>query len=346
MANKEQITYKDAGVDIEAGYEAVKKMRSAVKSTFNAGVLADIGGFGGLFALDKEAYEEPVLVSGTDGVGTKLRLAFLQDKHDTIGIDAVAMCVNDIVVQGAKPLFFLDYLAVGKLVPDKVADIVKGVAEGCRQAGAALVGGETAEMPGFYPVDEYDVAGFAVGVVDKKKIINGQTIKPGDQLIGIASSGVHSNGFSLVRKVLLEVAKLSLDEYNADLGKTLGEELLTPTKIYVKTVLALLERYNLKGLAHITGGGLIENVPRALPEGVQAEIKSGSWDVLPVFKLIQEKGNIPWEEMLKTFNLGIGMVLVVAPEDKDDIMRELELLGEKAYHIGEIKAGEDKIKVI
>ncbi|MGM9570630.1 MAG: phosphoribosylformylglycinamidine cyclo-ligase [bacterium] len=346
MANKEQITYKDAGVDIEAGYEAVKKMRSAVKSTFNAGVLADIGGFGGLFALDKEAYEEPVLVSGTDGVGTKLRLAFLQDKHDTIGIDAVAMCVNDIVVQGAKPLFFLDYLAVGKLVPDKVADIVKGVAEGCRQAGAALVGGETAEMPGFYPVDEYDVAGFAVGVVDKKKIINGQTIKPGDQLIGIASSGVHSNGFSLVRKVLLEVAKLSLDEYNADLGKTLGEELLTPTKIYVKTVLALLERYNLKGLAHITGGGLIENVPRALPAGVQAEIKSGSWDVLPVFKLIQEKGNIPWEEMLKTFNLGIGMVLVVAPEDKDDIMRELELLGEKAYHIGEIKAGEDKIKVI
>ena len=346
MANKEQITYKDAGVDIEAGYEAVKKMRSAVKSTFNAGVLADIGGFGGLFALDKEAYEEPVLVSGTDGVGTKLRLAFLQDKHDTIGIDAVAMCVNDIVVQGAKPLFFLDYLAVGKLVPDKVADIVKGVAEGCRQAGAALVGGETAEMPGFYPVDEYDVAGFAVGVVDKKKIINGQTIKPGDQLIGIASSGVHSNGFSLVRKVLLEVAKLPLDEYNADLGKTLGEELLTPTKIYVKTVLALLERYNLKGLAHITGGGLIENVPRALPEGVQAEIKSGSWDVLPVFKLIQEKGNIPWEEMLKTFNLGIGMVLVVAPEDKDDIMRELELLGEKAYHIGEIKAGEDKIKVI
>lgn len=346
MANKEQITYKDAGVDIEAGYEAVKKMRSAVKSTFNAGVLADIGGFGGLFALDKEAYEEPVLVSGTDGVGTKLRLAFLQDKHDTIGIDAVAMCVNDIVVQGAKPLFFLDYLAVGKLVPDKVADIVKGVAEGCRQAGAALVGGETAEMPGFYPVDEYDVAGFAVGVVDKKKIINGQTIKPGDQLIGIASSGVHSNGFSLVRKVLLEVAKLSLDEYNADLGKTLGEELLTPTKIYVKTVLALLERYNLKGLAHITGGGLIENVPRALPEGVQAEIRSGSWDVLPVFKLIQEKGNIPWEEMLKTFNLGIGMVLVVAPEDKDDIMRELELLGEKAYHIGEIKAGEDKIKVI
>lgn len=346
MANKEQITYKDAGVDIEAGYEAVKKMRSAVKSTFNAGVLADIGGFGGLFALDKEAYEEPVLVSGTDGVGTKLRLAFLQDKHDTIGIDAVAMCVNDIVVQGAKPLFFLDYLAVGKLVPDKVADIVKGVAEGCRQAGAALVGGETAEMPGFYPVDEYDVAGFAVGVVDKKKIINGQTIKPGDQLIGIASSGVHSNGFSLVRKVLLEVAKLSLDEYNADLGKTLGEELLTPTKIYVKTVLALLERYNLKGLAHITGGGLIENVPRALPEGVQAEIRSGSWDVLPVFKLIQEKGNIPWEEMLKTFNLGIGMVLVVAPEDKDDIMCELELLGEKAYHIGEIKAGEDKIKVI
>lgn len=346
MANKEQITYKDAGVDIEAGYEAVKKMRSAVKSTFNAGVLADIGGFGGLFALDKEAYEEPVLVSGTDGVGTKLRLAFLQDKHDTIGIDAVAMCVNDIVVQGAKPLFFLDYLAVGKLVPDRVADIVKGVAEGCRQAGAALIGGETAEMPGFYPVYEYDVAGFAVGVVDKKKIINGQSIKPGDQLIGIASSGLHSNGFSLVRKVLLEVAQVPLNDYNADLGKTLGEELLTPTKIYVKTVLALLERYNLKGLAHITGGGLIENVPRTLPEGVQAEIKSGSWPVLPVFKLIQEKGNIPWEEMLKTFNLGIGMVLVVASEDKDDIMSELALLGEKAYHIGEIKAGEDKIKVI
>jgi len=346
VSEKKELTYREAGVDIEAGYEAVAKMKKHVKSTFTPGVLADIGGFGGLFALNKEEYQEPVLVAGTDGVGTKLRLAFLMDKHDTIGIDAVAMCVNDIVVQGAKPLFFLDYLAVGKLVPDKVAEIVKGVAEGCRQSGCALIGGETAEMPGFYPVDEYDVAGFAVGVVEKSKIIDGSKIAVGDKLIGLASSGLHSNGFSLVRKVLLEVAECSLQEEVASLGKTLGEELLSPTRIYVKTVLSLLEEFDLKGIAHITGGGLIENVPRIIPEGKQAVIHSGSWDILPIFQLIQEKGNVPLEEMYKTFNLGVGLVIAVAQEQADAVLKKLAGLGEKAYLIGEIVQGEEKIKII
>lgn len=341
---KKEITYKDAGVDIEAGYEAVAKMKKHVKSTFTAGVLADIGGFGGLFALDKEGYEEPVLVAGTDGVGTKLKLAFLLDKHDTIGIDAVAMCVNDIVVQGAKPLFFLDYLAVGKLFPDKVADIVKGIAEGCKQSGCALIGGETAEMPGFYPVDEYDVAGFAVGVVDKKKIIDGSKIEEGDKLIGLASSGVHSNGFSLVRKVL-EVADCQLNQSVEQLEKTIGEELLTPTRIYVKTVLALLEKFNLQGIAHITGGGLLENVPRIIPAGKQALITAGSWEIPPIFTFLQEKGNLAWEEMYKTFNLGLGLVLVVKDKEHTEIMEELKKMGEKAYLIGEITSDEEKIVI-
>lgn len=268
------------------------------------------------------------------------------DQHDTIGIDAVAMCVNDIVVQGAKPLFFLDYLAVGKLVPEKVAQIVKGVAEGCRQAGCALIGGETAEMPGFYPVDEYDVAGFSVGVVEKSEIIDGSKIAAGDKIIGLASSGLHSNGFSLVRKVFLEVAQSSLKEYLPSLGKTLGEELLTPTKIYVQTVLSLKEEFNLKGIAHITGGGLIENVPRIIPEGKQALIKAGSWDILPIFNLLQEKGNVPWKDMYKTFNLGIGLAIVVPAQEAEAVLKKLEALGEKAYLIGEIIEGNEKIKIM
>jgi len=344
--NKKEVTYKDAGVDIEAGYEAVSKMKKYVQSTFTSGVLGDIGGFGGLFALSKEEYQEPVLVAGTDGVGTKLRIAFLMDKHDTIGIDAVAMCVNDIVVQGARPLFFLDYLAVGKLFPDKVADIVKGIAEGCQQAGCSLIGGETAEMPGFYPEDEYDVAGFAVGIVEKSKIIDGSKISKGDKIIGLASAGLHSNGYSLARKVLLELAGYSLTENISQLGKTLGEEILTPTKIYVKTVLNLLEEHQLKGIAHITGGGLIENLPRVIPDGKQAIIKEGTWDILPIFKLLQEKGNIPWTEMYKTFNLGIGLALVVASEDAETILAKLEGLGEKAYLIGEIGEGTEKIRIV
>lgn len=344
--DKKKITYKEAGVDIEAGYEAVAKMKKHVTSTFTPGVLADIGGFGGLFALNNQDYQEPVLVAGTDGVGTKLRVAFLMDKHDTIGIDAVAMCVNDIVVQGAKPLFFLDYLAVGKLVPDKVADIVKGIADGCQQAGCALIGGETAEMPGFYPEDEYDVAGFAVGVVEKSKIIDGSRIEAGDKLIGLASSGLHSNGYSLARKVLLELAGYSLEDNIPELGKTLGEEILTPTKIYVKTVLSLLESFDLKGIAHITGGGLIENVPRIIPEGKQAVIKNGTWEVLPIFKLLQEKGDIAWKEMLKTFNLGIGLVLVVPAQQAELILIKLNDLEEKAYLIGEVVQGEKKISII
>lgn len=337
MTGNEKLTYASAGVDIEAGSRAVEMMRQSVKSTFRPGVLADIGGFGGMFALDAPRYREPVLVSGTDGVGTKLRVAMLLDKHDTIGIDAVAMCANDILVQGAEPLFFLDYLAVGRLVPEKVAAIVDGVARGCKLAGCALIGGETAEMPGFYGEEEYDIAGFVVGVVDKGSIIDGSKIKPGDVLIGIPSSGLHSNGYSLARKALFDVAGHGVDTFVSDLGRTVGEELIEPTRIYVKTVLPLLKSFAVKGMAHITGGGLTENIPRILPEGTAAAIDRTTWQPPPVFGLIQHIGGIDDEEMLKTFNMGIGMVLVVGAEDSAGILEELAGQGEKAAIIGGVE---------
>lgn len=331
--------YKNAGVDIAAGNEAVEKMKKHVKRTFRPEVMTDLGGFGALFGLNKDKYDEPVLVSGTDGVGTKLKIAFAMDQHDTIGIDAVAMCVNDIVVQGAEPLFFLDYLACDKVVPDKIEAIVAGIAEGCHQAGAALIGGETAEMPGMYSEGEYDIAGFTVGVVDKAKIINGSNISPGDTVIGLASSGVHSNGFSLVRKLLLEQSGYSLQDEIAELGGTLGGTLLTPTKIYVKPVLALLDEVKVKGMAHITGGGFIENIPRMLPEGVNVEIDHGSWPVLPIFKLMQDKGSISNRDMFTTFNMGIGLVLVVSEADAAKTLETLRANSEEAYTIGRVTEG-------
>ena len=333
------LDYKSSGVDVEAGYKSVELMKKDVKSTFRPEVLTDLGGFGGLFALNSKKYEEPVLVSGTDGVGTKLKLAFLMDKHDTIGIDGVAMCVNDIVCSGAEPLFFLDYLAQSKNVPEKVASIVKGIADGCKMAGCSLVGGETAEMPGFYSDGEYDMAGFAVGIVDKPKIINGSTIKKGDVVIGIASSGIHSNGYSLVRKIF-EPLEENLDKYTDRLGCTLGEELLKPTKIYVKTILELKEKVNIKGIANITGGGFFENIPRVFPKGLGANIKIDSYEVPEIFKLMQEVGNIDKKIMYNTFNMGVGMIVVVSKEDVDATIIELEKLGEKAYAIGEMVEGE------
>ncbi len=333
------IDYKSAGVDVEAGYEAVRLMRDDVKRTFRPEVLTDIGGFGGLFALDKEKYEDPVLVSGTDGVGTKLKIAFMMEKHDTVGIDAVAMCVNDIVCGGAEPLFFLDYIAVGKNRPEKIAQIVKGVADGCVMAGCALIGGETAEMPGFYSESEYDIAGFAVGIVDRKKIIDGKTIKAGDALIGLPSSGLHSNGFSLVRK-LMNLSEDKLTKHIEQLGSTLGEELIRPTKIYVKTILQLKDKFEIKGISHITGGGFVENIPRILPEGLRAKIDVGSWPVLPIFKLLQETGNITDESIYNTLNMGIGMVLAVDHSIAVEILKYLEATGEKAYIVGEVVEGE------
>lgn len=337
------LTYADAGVDIDAGNEAVRLMKGAVRSTFRPEVLADIGGFGGFFALDTARYREPVLVSGTDGVGTKLRITMLTGRHDTIGIDAVAMCVNDILVQGAEPLFFLDYLAVGKLVPARVAAIVGGVAEGCRQAGCSLIGGETAEMPGFYGPEEYDIAGFAVGVVERSKIISGNTIQPGDSVIGLPSSGLHSNGYSLARKALLEVAGWKVDTYLEELGRTIGEEMLEPTRIYVKAVLPLLENYQIKGLAHITGGGLTENIPRILPEGASVNIKNGSWPAPPIFELIREVGGVAGPEMFRTFNMGIGLVAVIPQEQADAVMSSLLSRGEKSYLIGEVVKGSGEV---
>jgi len=333
------IDYKSAGVDVEAGYEAVKLMRDDVKRTFRPEVLTDIGGFGGLFALNKDRYEEPVLVSGTDGVGTKLKLAFMLDKHDTVGIDAVAMCVNDIVCGGAEPLFFLDYIAVGKNRPEKVAQIVKGVADGCLMAGCSLIGGETAEMPGFYTENEYDIAGFAVGIVDRKKIIDGKCIKAGDALIGLPSSGLHSNGFSLVRK-LMNLTEDKLSKRIEQLGTTLGEELIKPTRIYVKTILKLKDKFEIKGISHITGGGFIENIPRMLPAGLRARVDLGAWPVLPVFKLLQETGSMTDESIYNTFNMGIGMVLAVDHKISIDVLKYLETMGEKAYIIGEVVEGE------
>lgn len=331
------ISYKDSGVDVERGYQAVKLMREHVKSTYTDGVLGDIGSFGGFFSMPK-GMEEPVLVAGTDGVGTKLKYAFVADKHDTIGIDAVAMCVNDIVCQGAKPLFFLDYFATGALSPEVVATVVSGVAEGCRQSGCALIGGETAEMPGFYAAGEYDIAGFAVGVVDKKKVINGKNIKAGDVLVGIKSSGIHSNGYSLVRKLWGE-NKAELEKYDERLGGRVIDVLLTPTKIYVKSILALIEKVQVKGIAHITGGGFIENIPRIFPEGIGCEIDTKSYEVPALFKIMQEKAGISDSQIYNTFNMGIGMVVCVDEKDVAATVAQLESTGEKCAIIGKTVKG-------
>ncbi len=340
--------YKSAGVDVEAGYESVRLIKEDVKKTAIEGVLGGIGGFGGLFEIPK-GYENPVLVSGTDGVGTKLRVAFLMDKHDTIGQDCVAMCVNDVACSGAKPLFFLDYLAVGKNYPEKVAQIVKGVADGCVKAGCALVGGETAEMPGFYPVDEYDLAGFSVGVVEKSKITDGAKAKAGDVLIGIASSGIHSNGYSLVRKIFDlngDDAAKKLHTYSEELGKEIGEELLTPTKIYVKPLLKLIDEVGINTVSHITGGGFIENVPRMLSDNLRAVIKKGTWEVLPIFNLMQKMANVPERDMYNTFNMGIGMIVAVDANKADAAVKCLEEAGEKVYVIGELVEGEKGVDII
>lgn len=333
------ISYKDSGVDVTRGYKAVDLMKKYVKTTYNENVLGDIGSFGGFYSISGEKMEEPVLVAGTDGVGTKLKYAFLLEKHDTIGIDAVAMCVNDIVCQGAKPLFFLDYYACGLLDPEAEAEVVKGIAEGCRQAGCALIGGETAEMPGFYPRGEYDLAGFAVGIVDKKKVINGKEIRPGDVLIGIKSSGVHSNGYSLVRKLFGDSDKAEMEKYDERLGGTLAEVLLKPTKIYVRSILSLISKVPVKGIAHITGGGFLENIPRIFPEGVGCEIVKDSYEVPPVFKVMQEKADISDEQIYNTFNMGIGMVVCVSPENAEAAVAALEESGEEVALIGKTGAG-------
>ena len=340
--------YKNAGVDVEAGYESVRLIKEDVKKTAIEGVLGGIGGFGGLFEMPKN-YENPVLVSGTDGVGTKIKVAFLMDKHDTIGQDCVAMCVNDIVCSGAKPLFFLDYIAIGKNIPEKVAQIVKGVADGCVLAGCALVGGETAEHPGMMEEEEYDLAGFSVGVVDKNKITDGDRTKKGDVLIGIASSGIHSNGYSLVRKVfgLNDAnAKETLNTYSEKLGKTIGEELLTPTRIYVKPLLKLIEEVGINTVSHITGGGFIENVPRMLPDGLKAVIKKDSWNVLPVFELMQEKAGISERDMYNTFNMGLGMIVAVDADKAEKAVECLKEAGETAYIIGQLEEGEKSVEII
>ena len=335
--------YAAAGVDITAGYKAVELMKSHIARTATAGVCSDIGGFGGLFVPDIAGMTEPVLVSGTDGVGTKLKLAFLMDKHDTVGIDCVAMCVNDIICCGAKPLFFLDYIACGRNVPERIADIVKGVADGCVQAGAALIGGETAEMPGFYPEDEYDLAGYATGIVDKPRILDNRTMAPGDVIIALPSSGVHSNGFSLVRKVF-DVEHTDLAAPVAELGgRSLGETLLTPTKIYVKPVLALLKEVPVKGISHFTGGGFYENIPRSIPQGLGARIDRAKVRVLPIFDLIQKRGHISERDMFNTFNMGVGMSLVVPADQADRAMALLKAQGEEPCLLGEIVASEEKV---
>ncbi len=335
-------SYKKAGVDVTAGYKAVELMKVHVARTVTNGVLSGIGGFGGLFEPDLTGIKKPVFVSGTDGVGTKLKIAFLMDKHNTIGIDCVAMCVNDIICCGAKPQFFLDYIAVGKNYPEKVAEIVSGIADGCVQSGCALIGGETAEMPGFYPVDEYDVAGFSVGVVDKEKILKPDEQKFGDVLIAIKSSGVHSNGFSLIRKVFT-VNEQTLARHFSDLGTTLGECLLTPTKIYVKPVLELLEQVNVKAISHITGGGFYENIPRSLPSGITAKIERNAVEVLPIFDLIARTGNIPERDMFNTFNMGVGMIVSVDKNDADKAVEVLNASGADAYVLGELTEGDEGV---
>lgn len=338
-------SYKAAGVDITAGYQAVELMKKHIARTVTAGAMSDIGGFGGLFEMDLTGITKPVLVSGTDGVGTKLKLAFLMDKHDTVGIDCVAMCVNDIICCGAKPLFFLDYIAVGKNFPEKVAAIVSGVAEGCVQSGAALIGGETAEMPGFYPEDEYDLAGFAVGVVDKDKILDNKTMEAGDVVIALPSSGVHSNGFSLVRRVF-DVENADIKTPLAELGgKSLGETLLAPTKIYVKPMLALFEEVKVKAVSHITGGGFYENIPRSIPKGFGAKIDKSALRIPPIFKLLAEKGNIPERDMFNTFNMGVGMSVVIAKADAEKALEILKANGEDAYIMGEIIPSEEGVVI-
>lgn len=343
MADK--LTYKEAGVDTKEGERAVKLMKDHVKRTFNENVLTDIGGFGGLFSLPLEGIDEPVLVSGTDGVGTKLKLAFMMDKHDTVGIDLVAMCVNDILCQGATPLFFLDYIATGKVSAEKIAEIVSGVAEGCKQGYSALIGGETAEMPGFYGDGEYDMAGFSVGVVDKKKIITGAEIEEGDVIIGLPSTGIHSNGYSLVRKLFFENLGLEPDKYVEELGETLGEALLKPTKIYAKACGAV-KYLSVKGIVHVTGGGFYENVPRILPEDMAAAFDVSSWEAPPIFDYIQKSGDIEEREMFSTFNMGIGMMMVVSPEEAGTVLNAVRGVGEQAYIIGQIIEMEDERVVI
>ena len=345
MNNSRSESYAAAGVDITAGYKAVELMKAHIAKTITKGVVSGIGGFGGLFELDLEGIRKPVLVSGTDGVGTKLKIAFIMDKHNTVGIDCVAMCVNDVICCGAKPLFFLDYIACGKNVPEKIASIVEGVSEGCVQSGCALIGGETAEMPGFYPVDEYDLAGFSVGVVDKDKIVDNTKITEGDVIIALPSSGVHSNGFSLVRKVF-DVENKDIKEPKECLGGlSIGEALIAPTKIYVKPMLALFDAVEVKSVSHITGGGFYENIPRSIPDGFCANIDKSSLRILPIFKLIQEEGNIPERDMFNTFNMGVGMSVVVSKADADKALEILKQQGEDAYIIGYISKGEDKIVI-
>ncbi len=339
----EQIAYKKAGVDIQAGNEVIERIKPLVKSTFRSEVISDLGGFSGLFALQSRKYKQPVLVSGTDGVGTKLRIAFLTGRHDTIGIDLVAMCVNDIIVTGAEPLFFLDYFGTGKLLPEVAVEVVKGITEGCRQAGCALIGGETAEMPSSYPEGEYDLAGFSVGVVEKSKMINGQKIRPKDVLIGLSSSGLHSNGFSLVRKILFENEGLTVTDRLPGLTRPLGEALLEPTRIYVDVVRRLLRRVSIKGLAHVTGGGITDNLPRIFPKGVAAEIQVNQWSPPGIFKILQEKGKIGSEEMFSTFNMGIGMVVVLSPDELKPAMALLKRQGLYAYKIGTVIKGDGQV---
>ncbi len=342
MSDRSSMTYKGAGVDIEAGNRFVDMIKPLVKSTSRPEVLTDIGGFGGLFSLNTQKYKSPVLVSSTDGVGTKLKLAFQLDRHGTVGIDLVAMCVNDVIVQGAEPLFFLDYLATGMLAPEKAAEIVKGIAEGCRQAGCALIGGETAELPGFYSDGEYDLAGFTVGVVDRDAIIDGSTIQVGEVVIGIASNGLHSNGYSLARRIVNDRLDGNLDAVLPELNEPLGEAMLRPTRIYVKSILNLLRDFEIQGMAHITGGGLLENVPRILPRHCKAVIRKGSWPKMPLFEVLREAGKLEEKELYRTFNYGIGMVLVVRKNTADDILSRLQGLKEQAYIIGEIAACDDQ----
>ncbi len=347
--SEKPVTYKDSGVDIAAGNSFVNLIKPLVKATSRPEVLADIGGFGGLFSLNALKYKNPVLVSGTDGVGTKLKVAFLADRHDTVGIDLVAMCVNDIIVQGAEPLFFLDYLATGKLLPEKAAEIVKGIAEGCKQAGCALIGGETAEMPGFYADGEYDVAGFTVGVVDRENIIDGSCISAGNKLIGIASSGLHSNGYSLARTLIFDRLGLSIHDQFPGTDATVADVLLTPTRIYVRSILNLLKDFSINGIAHITGGGLLENVPRVLPKGSQAHIHTNRWEQPHLFTVLQKAGNVERNEMYRTFNMGIGMVLAVTENQAEEIIDRLKGLGESAWIIGNVTtcdAGDERVELV